>query len=449
MSIGKQYNMKKYQKIYEEYNIDLEIDQNSQLYKSWNEKWIEYLKNLNGLYENKALKNIKFNIVEHYTEDGLEKGDFDTTNKKIIESGLNYNSINLFDKKNKHIFLEFINLKLDINSIQKFINKYGLLGSPVVQKKYLEQGENEYKEGSVIQSELIQCWFVEIKNLQSLVKNYQYFSDKNYEKLNEKFKIFKKENKFIWEFNETEFKEASFPLSIRFSKNDQYQISIDETDIKINKDNIDNIFTDYLVEIVKTFYSGRIRAHIDSNNNWFSTNFAPKGLIGVIWHQVIKLIEEKNQIKNCSYCKKEFVIGQGEARKNKEFCTRSHAVLSKREDNISKNISKIFTKKGYEVKFQEINSRFDFIILKNKKKVSGVNISFSESLDSNSKKWNFLIKKKIVEPMVSENLNSAYLINKNFDCFLFNKENTKFKKLKSPLDYKSLTNFIKNNEKKT
>ena len=70
--------MKKYQKIYEEYNIDLEIDQNSQLYKSWNEKWIEYLKNLNGLYENKALKNIKFNIVEHYTEDGLEKGDFDT-----------------------------------------------------------------------------------------------------------------------------------------------------------------------------------------------------------------------------------------------------------------------------------------------------------------------------------------------------------------------------------
>ena len=46
--------MKKYQKIYEEYNIDLEIDQNSQLYKSWNEKWIEYLKNLNGLYENKA-----------------------------------------------------------------------------------------------------------------------------------------------------------------------------------------------------------------------------------------------------------------------------------------------------------------------------------------------------------------------------------------------------------
>ena len=47
---------------------------------------------------------------------------------------------------------------------QKFINKYGLLGSPVVQKKYLEQGENEYKEGSVIQSELIQCWFVEIKN---------------------------------------------------------------------------------------------------------------------------------------------------------------------------------------------------------------------------------------------------------------------------------------------
>ena len=51
--------------------------------------------------------------------------------------------------------------------------------------------------------------------------------------------------------------------------------------------------------------------------------------------------------------------------------------------------------------------------------------------------------------MVSENLNSAYLINKNFDCIILNKKNKKFKKLKSPLDYKSLTNFIKNNEKKT
>ena len=210
--------MKKYQKIYEEYNIDLEIDQNSQLYKSWNEKWIEYLKNLNGLYENKALKNIKFNIVEHYTEDGLEKGDFDTTNKKIIESGLNYNSINLFDKKNKHIFLEFINLKLDINSIQKFINKYGLLGSPVVQKKYLEQGENEYKEGSVIQSELIQCWFVEIKNLQSLVKNYQYFSDKNYEKLNEKLKFLKKKINLFGNLMKPNLKRQVFHYQLGFQK---------------------------------------------------------------------------------------------------------------------------------------------------------------------------------------------------------------------------------------
>ena len=31
MSIGKQYNMKKYQKIYEEYNIDLEIDQQNNI----------------------------------------------------------------------------------------------------------------------------------------------------------------------------------------------------------------------------------------------------------------------------------------------------------------------------------------------------------------------------------------------------------------------------------
>ena len=69
--------MKKSHKIYDEYNTDLEINDSSPLYKSWNDKWLIYLKNLNGLYENQSLKDIKFNIVEHYTEDGLEKGDFD------------------------------------------------------------------------------------------------------------------------------------------------------------------------------------------------------------------------------------------------------------------------------------------------------------------------------------------------------------------------------------
>ena len=51
--------------------------------------------------------------------------------------------------------------------------------------------------------------------------------------------------------------------------------------------------------------------------------------------------------------------------------------------------------------------------------------------------------------MISENLQTAYLINKNLDCFLFNKNNINFKKLRSPMEYDSLIKFIKNNEKKT
>ena len=70
--------MKKSHKVFDEYNTDLEINDSSPLYKSWNDKWLNYLKNLNGLYDNPSLKDIKFNIVEHYTEDGLEKGDFDS-----------------------------------------------------------------------------------------------------------------------------------------------------------------------------------------------------------------------------------------------------------------------------------------------------------------------------------------------------------------------------------
>ena len=442
--------MKKSHKIYDEYSTDLEINDSSPLYKSWNDKWLSYLRNLNGLYENQPLTEIKFNIVEHYTEDGLEKGDFDPSSNKIIGNYQNYKVIDLFGEDYKQLFLEFMNLNLSVSSIESFINKYGTLGSPVVQRKYSEQGEDEHKNNNIIQGELIQCWYVEIKNLQSLLKNYQYYLKKDFKKLNEKFKIIQKNETYYWSFKETENFDEQFPLVINFfSKNYNYPVTIDNKIIPIDKDNIDQIFTEYSIEVIKKFYSERTRAYIDVSNSWFNTKFEPKGLIGFIWHQAIKLIEDKNQIKNCKYCSKEFVIGQGEARKNKEFCTRSHAVLSKREDNFSNNISKIFIKKGYEIKHLERDSMFDFVVLKNKKKISGINISLSESLDSKSKKWNFLIQKKIKEPMLSENLQSAYLINKNLDCFLFNKNNNQFKKLKSPMEYDSLIKFIKSNEKET
>ena len=442
--------MKKSHKIYDEYSTDLEINDSSPLYKSWNDKWLSYLRNLNGLYENQPLREIKFNIVEHYTEDGLEKGDFDPSTNKIISNEKNYKVIDLFGEDYKQLFLEFMNLNLSVSSIESFINKYGTLGSPVVQRKYSEQGEDEHKNNNIIQGELIQCWYVEIKNLQSLLKNYQYYLKKDFKKLNEKFKIIQKNETYYWSFKETENFDEQFPLVINFfSKNYNYPVTINNEIIQIDSDNVDQIFTEYSIEVIKKFYSERTRAYIDVSNSWFNTKFEPKGLIGFIWHQAIKLIEDKNQIKNCKYCSKEFVIGQGEARKNKEFCTRSHAVLSKREDNFSNNISKIFIKKGYEIKHLERDSMFDFVVLKNKKKVSGINISLSESLDSKSKKWNFLIQKKIKEPMLSENLQSAYLINKNLDCFLFNKNNNQFKKLKSPMEYDSLIKFIKSNEKET
>ena len=442
--------MKKNHKVFDEYNTDLEINDSSPLYKSWNDKWLNYLKNLNGLYDNPSLKDIKFNIVEHYTEDGLDKGDFDPSSNKIIGNDQNYKVIDLFDEDHKQLFLEFMNLNLSVSSVKSFINKYGTLGSPVVQRKYSEQGEDDYKNNNIIQAELIQCWYVEIKNLQSLLKNYQYYLERDFKKLNEKFKIIQKKETYYWSFKETEKIEEQFPLVINFfSKNYNYPVTINNETVSINSDNIDQIFTEYSIEVIKKFYSERTRAFIDVSNSWFNTKFEPKGLIGFIWHQAIKLIEDKNQIKNCKYCSIEFVIGQGEARKNKEFCTRSHAVLSKREDNFSNSISNIFIKKGYEVKHLDRDSVFDFVVLKNKKKISGINISLSESLDSKSKKWNFLIQKKIKEPMLSENLKSAYLINKNLDCFLFNKNNNQFKKLKSPMEYESLIKFIKSNEKET
>ena len=293
--------MKKSHKIYDEYNIDLELEDSNPLYKSWNEKWLDYLKNLNGLYENQSLKNIKFNIVEHYTDDGLEKGDFDPSSNEIIRNGQDYKVVDLFSDNYKQLFLEFINLRLSISSVERFINKYGTLGSPVVQRKYSEQGENEYKNNNIIQGELIQCWYVEIKNLQSLLKNYQYYIEKDYKKLNEKFKIIQKGERNYWSFKETENLDEKFPLVINFfSKNYNYPITINNKTVDINNENVDKIFTEYSIEVIKKFYSERTRAYIDASNNWFNTKFEPKGLIGFIWHQAIKLIEDKNQIKNCN-----------------------------------------------------------------------------------------------------------------------------------------------------
>ena len=441
--------MKKNHKVFDEYNTDLEISDSSPLYKTWNENWLNYLKNLNGVYENQSLRNIKFNIIEHYTDDGVAKGDFDPSSSKIIGNYQNYKVIDLFKEDYKHLFLEFMNLDLNLSSIESFINKYGTLGSPVVQKRYSEQIE-DYKNESIIQGELLQCWYVEIKNLKSLLKNYQYYLERNYKKLNEKFKVLKKRETYYWIFNETENFDEQFPLTISFtSKNYRYPIKINNDETGINESNIDQIITEYIIEVIKKFYSERTRAYIDTSDSWFNTKFEPKGLIGFIWHQAIKLIEEKNEIKNCKYCSKEFVIGQGEARKDKAFCSTSHAVLNKRKDNFYNSISKMFIKKGYEVKPQQEDSMFDFCIFKNKKYITGVSISLSESLDSKSKKWNFLIQKKIKEPMLSVDLSSAYLINKNLDCFLFTKNNNNFKKLKSPMEYNTLIKLIKNNEKQT
>ena len=55
--------MKKNHKVYDEYNTDLEISDSSPLYKPWNEKWLNYLKNLNGISENCKLKSNSKNIV--------------------------------------------------------------------------------------------------------------------------------------------------------------------------------------------------------------------------------------------------------------------------------------------------------------------------------------------------------------------------------------------------
>lgn len=56
--------------------------------------------------------------------------------------------------------------------------------------------------------------------------------------------------------------------------------------------------------------------------------FIPHGLLGAIWLQLAYAIDEGRTPLRCGYCGKTFMVGKGEARRSRKYCSDSHRVMA-------------------------------------------------------------------------------------------------------------------------
>ena len=174
------------------------------------------------------------------------------------------------------------------------------------------------------------------------------------------------------------------------------------------------------------FYRDRVKPVISSNNK-FSSEIQPISLIGFIWHELFKIIENNNLIKNCRYCKDFFPIGTGSARSDKVYCSNSCVVNGTRTEAIFKKYEKDLEKKGYVVRKSNGNTdkQFDYwLIDKNDKLIGGLDITQS-SISEFSQKWNSQCK--IIQSKLETNdLPIAFLINKEGRKYEFSQTSAEF-----------------------
>jgi hypothetical protein len=152
----------------------------------------------------------------------------------------------------------------------------------------------------------------------------------------------------------------------------------------------------------------------------------PNSLIGFIWHELFKIVENNNLIKNCRYCKNFFPIGAGSARSDKIYCSNSCVVNGTRTEAIFKKYEKDFEKKGYVVRKSSGNTdkQFDYWLIDKDRLFGGLDITQS-SISEFSQKWNSQCK--IIQSKLETNeLPIAFLINKEGRKYEFSQTSAEF-----------------------
>jgi hypothetical protein len=230
----------------------------------------------------------------------------------------------------------------------------------------------------------------------------------------------------LWEYENNRYKTAEVNFPVYIFPTGSFEIGNNKELIRfkedLNSNNLPQVIDDILSVLFFNFYRDRVKPVISSNNK-FSSEIQPISLIGFIWHELFKIIENNNLIKNCRYCKDFFPIGTGSARSDKVYCSNSCVVNGTRTEAIFKKYEKDLEKKGYVVRKSNGNTdkQFDYWLIDEKNKlIGGLDITQS-SISEFSQKWNSQCK--IIHSKLETNeLPISFLINKEGRKYLFTQD---------------------------
>ena len=333
----------------------------------------------------------------------------ETTNQHLLE----------FNKRetveytpNSSIVIEFANTDFSLDGIYQFAEKYGRLGL------------GYSFDLATTHVELANAWLWELANVKNVLGLILYKQTSEVDKFSKLLKINLQTG--LWEYENNRYKTAEVNFPVYIFPTGSFEIGNNKELIRfkedLNSNNLPQVIDDILSVLFFNFYRDRVKPVISSNNK-FSSEIQPISLIGFIWHELFKIIENNNLIKNCRYCKDFFPIGTGSARSDKVYCSNSCVVNGTRTEAIFKKYEKDLEKKGYVVRKSNGNTdkQFDYwLIDKNDKLIGGLDITQS-SISEFSQKWNSQCK--IIQSKLETNeLPISFLINKEGRKYLFTQD---------------------------
>lgn len=375
-----------------------------------------------------------------------------------------------------NIFLDFINTEFSIEGCTKFASKHGMLG---IENNF----EFKDKEGKEVKAELLYCWLWELANIKNIINLVIAKQELNKDKIKilhhidwlnlQQKKIYKEklskdeEKKFnaperIYIRYDKNYKGKATWAEIRYwsyeqkkykllgKNNFKFEINIEppynlQSNFKNNLAGIEYSLTDkqlimllddILLITFNNFYKKRIKVEVNNQNGSFSYENQTTNLIGKIWDNLFNVIKNNNIIKHCYFCKDIFITGLNNFRSDREYCSNSCAVNGSRVKNIFNKNKNQFEKKGYTIKLSEGNLPNEFrywLLDSNNKLIAGLDISQNDISEAsqkfNSKKNQLSNKIDLHNSNNDQKIFYAFLINKNNEIFMYQKNLDQLKKV--------------------
>jgi len=312
------------------------------------------------------------------------------------------------------ILIEFSNTPFSYQGCINFAEKFGHLnveGNFDISDEYLENAN---------------AWLWELANIKNVFNLIDFKQNLNFKKFSQYLKIDNKTGLWVYENNNYNLDNLKFPIEIMPTANFEggFKRDLIRLNENLNKENLPLLIDDILTIIFHNFYRERMKPVI-SQDRKFSSKVQPTSLIGYMWFELFKIVENENLIKKCYHCNKLFFVGLGNARVDKKYCSNSCIVNGTRIEAILKKYEKEFEKKGYTISKSSGNTfaTFDYwLISKKNKLIGGLEIKQSE-VSEKSQKWDHQCK-LIQTKLSANNLELAFLINKDGKKYMFGRAPT-------------------------